>query len=100
MKLLENLSLKNLLARIEKEMNAITNGNFGSVVSVIAPCFLEPEELYGALTQELTLVLGLYDEESGAPYSQEWSFFWNCEKGGFDIAQPNSERHYVDMEEK
>ena len=98
MKLLENLSLKNLLARIEKEMNAITNGNFGAVVSVIAPGFVKPVALYGALTQELTLILGLYDEESGAPYSQEWNFYWNCEKGGFDIAQPNSEREYVETE--
>ena len=96
MKLLENLSLKNLLARIEKEFNKITNGNYGSVISIIAPCFLEPKEIYGAFSQELTVLLGLYDEETGAPYSQEWSLFWNCEGGHFDVMQPNSERNYVE----
>lgn len=94
MKPLQNLTMKGLLSRIEKEFNSVTNGNFGAVISIIAPGFYEPYDLCGMMTQSLSVVLGLYDEKDGRPYSQQWELLWDAENGGFHTLHPTSERSY------
>ena len=95
MKPLQNLTMKGLLSRIEKEFNSITGGNFGAVILIIAPGFYEQYDFYGTPTQDLTVIVGLYDEDTKCPYSQEWNLFWNTENGGFHTLQPASERKYA-----
>ena len=91
MKKIEDLKYGVLCDKIIEEFNAISEN--GAAIIFIGPVSA-PYSQNGTVTQRVLVFMGLYDNETGEPYSQKWVMFWDTGKVEFNTLAPIGGRDY------
>ncbi len=92
MKKIENLTVKSLDKKIRAEFETISEN--GASIIFVGP-ISEPFDYDGTPTQQVLVNMGLYDNNTGYPYSQLWDMYWDTNEGVFHTLKAAGEKNYV-----